>query len=212
MENLVNNIKDAIIEIENKIRMCKRCELWKFKKNYVPGEGNPNANIVFIGEAPGSEEDKQGRPFVGSAGKYLTQVMEKFGIKREDVYITNVLKCRPPNNRDPTPTEIEACKPYLIEQLEVIKPSVIVCLGRFSASVVFSLFGLKFSSISKVRGEVFEVRRWNKNVKVIALYHPAAVLYRPQLKEIFEKDFKKIVNLLNEEKRIKPTTLSDFIK
>ncbi|HIP62612.1 MAG TPA: uracil-DNA glycosylase [Archaeoglobus profundus] len=206
-----HNTQSHLAEIENKIKMCKRCELWKFKKNYVPGEGNPNAKIVFIGEAPGSEEDKQGRPFVGSAGKYLTQVMEKFGIKREEVYITNVLKCRPPNNRDPTPTEIEACKPYLMEQLEAIKPSIIVCLGRFSASVVFNLFGLKFSSISKVRGEVFEVRKWNKNVKIIPLYHPAAVLYKPHLKETFERDFKKIIDLINERK-IKHTTLSDFIQ
>ncbi len=202
----------SLEEIEREIKNCKRCELWKTKTNYVPGEGNPKAKIVFVGEAPGREEDKQGRPFVGNAGKYLTEVMQKFGLKREDVYITNVLKCRPPNNRDPKPEEVEACKPFLIKQLEAIKPDVIVCLGRHSAGVIFDLFGLKFPGISRVRGKIFEVGKWGKNVKIIAIYHPAAVLYRPQLKEDFENDFKKIVELLKEKPRkVKETTLLDFV-
>ncbi len=195
-------------EIEREIRNCKKCDLWMSKTNYVPGEGNPNARIVFIGEAPGREEDRQGRPFVGSAGKYLTKVLEENGIKREDVYITNVLKCRPPNNRDPRPDEIEACKPYLIRQLEAIRPDVIVCLGRYSAMVVFEIFGLKFSGISRVRGKVFEVYRWGKPVKILPTYHPAAVLYRPNLKGDFEKDI-AMLNSLKGERRGK--TLLDFM-
>ncbi len=196
-------------EIEEKIRSCRRCELWKFKTNYVPGEGNPNARIVFVGEAPGREEDRQGRPFVGNAGKYLTEVMERFGLRREDVFITNVLKCRPPNNRDPKPEEIEACKPFLIEQLNAIKPDVIVCLGRHSAKTIFELFGIDFPGITRVRGKVFEVERWGKKVKVVAVYHPAAVLYRPQLKDAFEKDFAKVVDLAKR-RDVRDTTLSDF--
>lgn len=202
---------ETLKDIEDEIRSCKRCELWMTKTNYVPGEGNPNARIIFVGEAPGREEDKQSRPFVGNAGKYLTEVMQKFGLRREDVYITNVLKCRPPNNRDPKLEEIEACKPYLIRQLDVIRPDMIVCLGRHSANVIFNLFGLKFSGISKVRGKVFEAERWGKKIKIVAIYHPAAVLYRPQLKEDFEKDFKRIVELLKEKPQVKGTTLLDFI-
>lgn len=202
---------ETLEDIEREIRSCRKCNLWATKTNYVPGEGNPKAKVVFVGEAPGREEDKQGRPFVGNAGKYLTEVMHKYGLKREDVYITNVLKCRPPNNRDPKPEEIEACKPYLIRQLDVIKPNVIVCLGRYSASVVFDLLGLKFPGISKVRGKVFDAERWGKTIKVVAIYHPAAILYRPQLKEDFENDFKKIVDLLREKPQARKTTLFDFI-
>jgi len=192
-------------EIEKEIRSCKRCELWKTKTNYVPGEGNPNAKIVFVGEAPGREEDKQGRPFVGNAGKYLTEVLKKMGVDRKDVFITNVLKCRPPKNRDPKPEEIEACKPFLIKQLDAIKPDLIVCLGRFAGSVVFDLFGLKFPGISKVKGKVFEVERWGKIVRIGAVYHPAAVLYRPQLKKEFEEDLRNVLNSLKVKR-----TLFDF--
>ena len=108
------------------------------------------------------------------------------------MFICNVLKCRPPNNRDPRPEEIQACGPYLIRQLDVIKPDVIVCLGRFAAKFIFENFGLEFDSISKVKGKIFEVERWGKKVKIAPLYHPAAVLYRPNLREEYERDFKRI--------------------
>ncbi len=193
-------------EVEDEIRRCRRCELWKYKTNYVPGEGNPNAKIVFIGEAPGREEDIQGRPFVGKAGKYLTEVLKKLGVERKEVYITNVLKCRPPNNRDPKPEEIEACKPYLLKQLEIIKPDVIVCLGRFSSDVILSEFGLGFRGISRDRGKVFEVEKWDKIVKIIPTYHPAAILRNKGLAEYFESDLKKAVEVLKR----KPKTLLDF--
>jgi len=193
-------------EIEEEIRRCRKCRLWKEKTNYVPGEGNENAKIVFIGEAPGKEEDKQGRPFVGRAGRYLTSVMEKYGLKRDEVYITNVLKCRPPNNRDPMEDEISACKQYLVRQLEAIKPSVIVCLGRFSSEVIFDMFGIRFGGISRVRGNVFEVERWGRGVKIISTYHPAAVLYRPNLANAFESDMKRVSEILKEKRK----TLLDF--
>lgn len=210
--------------IEEEIKKCKKCDLWKTKRNYVPGEGNENADVVFVGEAPGREEDLQGKPFVGNAGKLLTEMIEKIGLSRKDVFIGNVLKCRPPNNRDPTPDEIEACSPYLIRQLEVIKPKVIVCLGRFSASFIFELFGLEFINISKVKGKVFNVKAWGNDVSIIALYHPAAILYRPQLREKYEKDFEIIGSLIRKntkskiktennkkkERRIKNSTLLDY--
>ncbi len=199
---------ETLKDIEEEIRNCKKCELWKSKTNYVPGEGREDARIVFIGEAPGREEDKQGRPFVGNAGKLLNELLESIGLKREDVFIGNVLKCRPPNNRDPKPEEIEACSPYLIRQLNVIKPDVIVCLGRHSASFIFDLFGLEFRGISRERGEVRKVRAWNKDVFIIPVYHPAAALYKPPLKEVLKRDFEKIGNLLKLKR--KTPTLSDF--
>ena len=199
---------ETLKDIEEEIRNCKKCELWKSKTNYVPGEGREDAEVVFIGEAPGREEDKQGRPFVGNAGKLLNELLESIGLRREDVFIGNVLKCRPPNNRDPKPEEIEACSPYLIRQLNVIKPDVIVCLGRHSASFIFDLFGLKFRGISRERGEVRKVRTWDKDVFIIPVYHPAAALYRPPLKEVLKEDFEKIGNLLKLKR--KTPTLSDF--
>jgi DNA polymerase len=192
-------------EIEREIRSCKKCALWHTKTDYVPGEGSKDAEIMFIGEAPGREEDLQGRPFVGNAGKLLTEMIENIlGLKRGDVFIANILKCRPPNNRDPLPEEVEACSPYLLRQLEVIKPSVVVCLGRYSANFIFNLFGIKFPGISRVRGEVKEVG----GIRIIAIYHPAAVLYRPQLRDAFEKDFRRITEI--RKKRL-DSTLLDFI-
>ncbi len=196
----------SIEEIAKMIRSCKKCELWKFKKNYVPGDGNPKARIVFVGEAPGREEDLQGKPFVGRAGRYLNDVFKKVGIDRCKVYITNVLKCRPPMNRDPKPEEISSCKPYLLEQLEVIKPDVIVCLGRFSAEVILKEFGFNFRGIGRDRGRVFEVERWGKAVKIVPTYHPAAVLRNKSLESAFEEDLSKIVILTK-----RPKTLLDFM-
>ncbi len=206
-------MQDKILELkklEEEIKSCTKCSLWKTKKNYVVGEGNPDAKLMFIGEAPGREEDIQGRPFVGSAGKLLTELIENvIGLKREDVYIANVLKCRPPNNRDPRPEEIKACTPYLIRQIDLINPSFIVCLGRYSAKFIFDLFNLKFTNITKVKGKIFEVIRSDGSVlQIMATYHPAAVLYRPILKDEYIKDFEKIAEALERKKKTK--TLFDF--
>lgn len=201
----------SLEEIAREISNCRKCQLWATKTRYVPGEGSEKAEVVFVGEAPGREEDRQGRPFVGNAGKLLTEMIENvLGLSRKDVFIANILKCRPPNNRDPLPQEIEACSPYLIRQLEVIRPEIIVCLGRFSASFIFELLNIPFSNISRVRGRVFESEMSGKKVKVIATYHPAAILYRPQLREIFEGDFRTVASLL-EERKTNPTLL-DFVE
>ena len=201
---------EELEKIHEEIKKCQRCPLYKSKINYVPGEGNPSSGIMFIGEAPGGEEDKQGKPFVGKAGKYLTEVMEKNGIKREEVYITNVLKCRPPNNRDPKPEEIKACSFWLEKQLEIIKPNVIVTLGRYSTEWIFNYFGLKFTSIMKVRGTIYTVKKWNKEVKIIPTLHPAAVLYHKQWKEYFEKDFELIKEVV--EGKNKKKSILDYLK
>ncbi|RLI83218.1 uracil-DNA glycosylase [Archaeoglobales archaeon] len=195
-------------KIRQEILKCKKCDLYKTKTNYVPGSGDPRARLVFVGEAPGREEDLQGEPFVGSAGKLLTEMIESIGLKRSDVFICNVLKCRPPNNRDPTENEIRACGDYLRRQLEAIRPDLIVCLGRFAANFVFNLFGLKFTSITKVRGREFKVNRWGKEVRIFPIYHPAAILYRPQLREEYEEEFRRIKEMLGIKRG---STLLDFI-
>lgn len=161
----------------------------------VPGEGNPNADVAFVGEAPGAEEDKQGRPFVGAAGKFLNQLIEGIGWKREDVYIANLIKHRPPNNRDPLPVEIEAYTPWLDKQLEIIKPKLIVTLGRYSMAY-FLGEGL---SITKIHGQPKRVTRASLPAGrqvVMPMYHPAAALYRGDLRPVLVADFKKIPKVL----------------
>jgi len=189
--------EEKLREIEKKILACTRCELHRYARNKVPGEGNPNAEVVFIGEAPGEEEDKQGRPFVGRAGKLLTKLIhEILELDRKDVYITNILKCRPPNNRDPKEEEIKACFPFLVEQLNVIQPRIIVCLGRFAAKTVFEYFGIKFTSITKIRGKPFEVYKWGKRVTLFATLHPAAALYHKEWLSLIEEDFKRLREII----------------
>jgi len=204
-------MREELEELCKEILNCKRCSLYKTKTNYVPGEGNPESKIMFIGEAPGGEEDKQGRPFVGKAGKYLTETIKnKLGLDRKDVYITNILKCRPPNNRDPNEEEIKACSIWLEKQLEIIKPDIIVTLGRYSTRWIFEYFGLKFTSIMKVRGNIYIAKKWGKEVKVIPTLHPAAVLYHNQWKNLFEEDFDLIKKVL--ENKDKKSILDYFSK
>ncbi|MDW8128339.1 MAG: type-4 uracil-DNA glycosylase [Archaeoglobaceae archaeon] len=199
---------ETLEDIKKEILNCKKCQLHLTKTKYVPGVGNKEARIVFVGEAPGREEDLKGEPFVGSAGKLLTELLSSIGLKRDDIYICNVLKCRPPNNRDPLPEEVKVCGDYLIRQLNVLKPDLIVCLGRHSASFIFDLFAIPFTSISRVCGKVFEAEKWNKKVKILPLYHPAAVLYRPQLREDYERQFKSLGEIIGRESKQK--TLFDY--
>ncbi len=179
-------------ELHEKIRQCKDFELAKNCTKAVPGEGASNAKVFFIGEAPGRDEDLQGRPFVGAAGKLLTELIESIGMKREDVYITNVVKWRPPDNRDPLPEEIEECWPFLIDQLKIIKPLLVVTLGRHSMGRF--LPGLK---ISVVHGQPKMANGiWQPRQVYLPLYHPAAALYDPRLRATLFEDFKKIPLIL----------------
>jgi len=188
--------------IAEEIKNCRKCSLSKIRTNPVPGEGNANASIVLIGEAPGYWEDRKGRPFVGAAGKVLDEALEKIGIKRTEIFITNVLKCRPPGNRDPHLEEIRACTPFLDRQLKIIKPQFIVTLGRHSTSYLFSKMNLNFDGISKVRGRIYEVRFADWKCYVMPTYHPAAALYNVNLKESLLSDLwrlKKEMELLRED-------------
>jgi len=187
-------------EIEKEILNCKKCPLYKTRTNTVAGEGNPKAKIMFIGEAPGYWEDQRGIPFCGPAGKILDELLEKIGLKRNEIFIGNLLKCRPPENRDPKPEEISACSPFLEKQIEIINPKIICPLGRYSMRFVFEKYGLKneLKEISKIHGKIFEVKTLFKNIKIIPFYHPAVATYHPTMKGILEKDFKILLKFIEQ--------------
>lgn len=174
----------AIIgEVAEQVRICTGCGLSSLRKNAVPGEGPHNAEVMLIGEGPGFYENEQGRPFVGAAGKFLDELLQNAGLLRKDVFITNVVKCRPPQNRDPLPEELSACDGFLERQIGAINPMVIVTLGRFSMGKF--LPGVK---ISEIHGKA----RWVKERLIVSMYHPAAALHQPALKSTVEQDFSKI--------------------
>ncbi len=179
----------TIEQLEAAIRACTLCALHKGRTNAVPGEGPLNADIMFIGEGPGFHEDRQGRPFVGAAGQFLEELLASINLTREQVYIANVVKCRPPGNRDPQPEELAACAPYLDRQIELIKPKVIVTLGRFSMARFFP-----GASISKIHGQPKRVG----NVLVVPMFHPAAALHQPKWRPVVEADFKKLPGFIAE--------------
>ena len=179
--NLLDNYNDQI-------KNCMLCELGSTRTNFVFGTGNPNANLMFVGEAPGKDEDLKGEPFVGRAGQLLNKMLEAIGTKREDVYIANVLKCRPPNNRDPKPDEIDKCEPYLLHQIGLIKPAVIVALGRFGGASLLK------SSLSL--GEMRKSNHLYNNIPLVVTYHPAALLRNPQWKRAAWEDLQKIQSYL----------------
>jgi len=173
--------------IAHLVAECKKCELSKTAISHVPGHGNPDAKIVFIGEAPGEQEDKLGLPFVGNSGKLLDKLLNTIQLNRNDVYICNILKHRPPNNRDPLPSEIKVCTPYLKAQLEVIKPQIIITLGRFSMNYFFPL-----DLISRVRGQIRKVRWHDLDLTIIPVYHPSAGLRNGAMLSALQSDFLKI--------------------
>jgi uracil-DNA glycosylase family 4 len=183
----------ALTELYEEIASCQRCDLSQARKRTVPGEGLEDAEIVFIGEAPGFHEDQQGRPFVGSAGQFLEELLDSIGLKREDVYICNVIKCRPPGNRDPLPEEMEACKPYLDRQIELISPRMIVTLGRFSMERYFP-----GARISHIHGQPRKV----EDIIYYPMYHPAAALHQPKWRQVIKEDMLKIPQLLAEADKI----------
>jgi len=179
----------ALVELCEEMIHCTRCPLHRSRHNAVPGEGREDAEILFIGEAPGFHEDRQGRPFVGAAGRFLEELLASIGLRREDVYIANVLKCRPPGNRDPLASEIETCKPFLDRQIELIKPKLIVTLGRYSMVRFFP-----DAHISRVHG----LPRRVGNVICYPMYHPAAALHQPKFRKAIEEDMLKIPQILAE--------------
>jgi uracil-DNA glycosylase family 4 len=192
VENVAGSVQEKeelLDDIAAEIRVCTRCELHRTRTNSVPGEGPADARIMFIGEAPGWNEDQQGRPFVGAAGKFLDELLAAAGLKRSDVFITNVVKSRPPGNRDPLPDEIVACAPFLERQIEVIDPDVIVTLGRFSMAKWFP-----GERISRIHGQP---KKDGKRL-IVPMYHPAAALHQQALKATILEDFAKLPRILAE--------------
>ncbi len=192
--NVINNNAKSmqkatrLNELRKRVLECKRCPLYKSRTNLVFGEGDPNADLMFIGEAPGQEEDLQGRPFVGRAGVLLSRIIKAMGLRREEVYIANILKDRPPNNRNPKEDEIKACIGYLLEQIEIIRPRVICALGSFAAKELLK----EERSISQIRGKFYNF----KDIKLMPTYHPAYLLRNPQDKRLVWEDMKKIMREL----------------
>ncbi len=189
-----NSVEDEYRRLVEEIRNCTKCPLHRFRKNPVPGEGPLDADIMVVGEAPGRNEDLQGRPFVGAAGQLLNKLLELAGLRRDQVYITNVVKCRPPGNRDPRDEEIRACLPYLIRQIKLIKPKIIIALGRHAARTLLELAGLKWQSMSKQHGQVYDADIDGTRLRIIVTYHPAAALYKPPIREQLEKDFGQVIS------------------
>ncbi len=188
--------EELMKRLEERIRNCRKCPLWELRTNPVPGAGSYDAEVMFVGEAPGYWEDQKGLPFVGRAGKVLDELLAGIGLRREEVYITNIVKCRPPNNRDPTEEEIRACSPYLDMQIDIIRPRLIVPLGRHSMRYILAKFGFRVEPISRVHGKTFEARTLFGKVTIIPTYHPAAALYKPPVMEELKKDFARIGALM----------------
>jgi len=180
---------DTLEQLREEMGDCRRCQLSEGRTNIVFGVGNPHADLVFVGEAPGRDEDIKGEPFVGQAGQLLTRIIEAMGLTRKDVYICNVIKCRPPENRDPLPLEIEMCEPYLEEQLNVIKPRAICALGSFASQTLLK----SEVRISRLRGQF----RDYKGIPLMPTYHPSFLLRNPHAKREVWEDIKKLMELLD---------------
>jgi uracil-DNA glycosylase family 4 len=183
----------ALEAIAGEVRACDRCRLSQTRTNAVPGEGSPDTEVVFVGEGPGQNEDRQGRPFIGAAGNLLEGLLGMIGWKRDDVFITNVVKCRPPNNRDPEPDEIAACEPYLRRQLEILDPALLVTLGRFSLQMF-----MPGDRISRVHGteRAIDPETGARAATGYAMYHPAAALRQGALKETMQRDMAAVPEVL----------------
>lgn len=172
-------------QLHQELKDCQRCPLHRTRTNLVFGEGNPEATLMFVGEAPGKDEDLQARPFVGAAGKLLRKMVKEVAIAEQEIYIANILKCRPPKNRDPTPQEISCCLPYLKKQIDIINPKVICTLGKFSTQTLLG----STQGITRLRGKKLS---FGGKTVLIPTYHPAACIYRPPLREKFMKDLRKV--------------------
>ena len=192
MSETAEQRRERLVEVFNEAAVCEKCALSKTRTSVVFGAGNADADLMFVGEAPGAEEDRQGLPFVGRAGGLLTKLLEEIGMGREDVFIANVLKCRPPGNRDPQPVEIESCSPYLNQQVRLIEPRVVCTLGNFATKL---LTGSR-TGITRVRGMPQVHELGGRTVFVMPLFHPAAALRTPAVEETLRSDFGKLPELL----------------
>lgn len=182
---------ESLDSISREIKNCTLCDLCLKRTNAVPGEGNENSGIVIIGEAPGKNEDMKGRPFIGMSGRFLTKYLEKAGIERKDVFITNAVKCRPPNNRKPKISEIETCRNYLSRQLEVLQPRVILAVGTSAATAL----GIKFKHLSEVRGKITKISIRSREIDCFVTFHPSFPMRFPRAREVFLEDIRTCIKI-----------------
>ena len=194
----MSDTTDDLVKVAGEVRVCQLCGLAAGRKQAVPGEGPANAELMLIGEGPGFHEDNQGKPFVGASGQFLTELLSKAGYKREDVFIANVVKCRPPNNRDPLPEEIALYGPLLIAQINIIQPTVVATLGRYSLQYLLSYYTLPEAgqTISVLHGKPIVISASYGRLVLMPLYHPAVVLYGQKLKQTLFDDFQTLKKLL----------------
>lgn len=185
-----------INQLTSQIQNCQKCPLYKTRNQPLVGDGSINSQILIIGEAPGYYENLSGKAFQGSSGKIFDQLLNLINLKREDVYIANVLKCHPPKNHNPRPEEIKACINYLYQQIKIIKPKIILTLGKFASENIFEKCHLKFSKITQMHGQIFKIKTSYGNTKIVPLYHPARACYNNNMQSILKKDFLKIKNLI----------------
>ena len=192
----------TLLELGKSLHNCQRCKLSKMGRTQVVfGVGNPHASVMFVGEAPGFNEDQQGEPFVGAAGKLLNDLLQSAGLSRSDIYIANVIKCRPPNNRDPEPDEVETCKPFLMQQIQMIRPKLVCTLGNWATQTLLE----RKVGITKVKGLAF----YMKDFVIFPLLHPAAALHQSNLLDTLKEDFKKLKEFLDKNTKIQePSTVS----
>ena len=194
MEQESKSKEKLIEELSREINSCKKCELWKTRNKPLVGDGPVDAKILMIGESPGYNEDLQNKAFVGDAGRILDQLLGLINLKRNDIYITNILKCHPPKNHNPNRQEIDSCIGYLYRQIDIIKPKIIITLGKYASKEIFNKFNLEFTRISELHGKLFEVGK----VKIIPLYHPAVACYHNEMINILEDDFMKLRAVLKQ--------------
>ena len=193
VEEKERSVEKELEALKEEVLKCCKCRLCDNRTNVVFGEGNPRTKLMFVGEAPGEQEDLQGRPFVGRAGQLLTKFLNLFGISRESVYITNIVKCRPPGNRNPLPDEISTCYPFLERQIELISPDVILCLGAFSTRTILNL--PEKATISRLRGKPQKVKFGKKEITVVPTFHPAYLLRNRRGEPEFQKDLEMALKL-----------------
>lgn len=187
---------DELDALADAINDCMRCALGGMRNRAVPGEGNADAELMFVGEAPGRQEDLRGRPFVGAAGRILDEMLGQLCVTRTEVFIGNILKCRPPGNRDPVSQEIERCTPYLARQIDLIRPEILCPLGNFAIAYILHRYGIQPQSISRVHGTIFEARDGVKTLRIVPLYHPAALIYNPKLRTVMQRDLELVRRFL----------------
>jgi uracil-DNA glycosylase family 4 len=201
---LTSTNRELLDNVATEVVVCPKCRLCESRKKAVPGVGNPESKLVLIGEAPGRSEDIVGEPFVGAAGKFLDALLIEIGFSRTDIFITNVVKCRPPENRDPLPDEIEMCTPYLNRQVGIIQPAVIMTLGKHSTAYVFSKAGLPFHSITQAHGRIYEAVILGMKMAVFPTFHPAAALYNATYESQIREDFQAVRKELLKRNLAKP--------